>query len=106
MLTISSETLNRLNDPTVKRLVVGLSGGVDSIALLHWLVSLKSDKELLAIHVNHSLQIDADAWQLFCRKACSKLGVPLVEQGNGIHTTTKPDDQTLHSRVIQSIQGF
>jgi tRNA(Ile)-lysidine synthase len=62
-----------------KRVAVGLSGGVDSVALLHVLHSLKRRKKysLCAIHVHHGLSPNADDWAGFCRKLCRKWRVPL-----------------------------
>jgi tRNA(Ile)-lysidine synthase len=62
-----------------KRVAVGLSGGVDSVALLHVLHSLKRTKKysLRAIHVHHGLSPNADDWAGFCRKLCRKWRVPL-----------------------------
>jgi tRNA(Ile)-lysidine synthase len=61
-----------------KRLAVGLSGGIDSIVLLHVLRALAPQLgfRLSAIHVNHGLSRNADDWQEFCRVFCLELGVP------------------------------
>ncbi len=63
-----------------KRLAVGLSGGVDSVVLLHVLRALAPELgyRLSAIHVNHGLSPNAGAWQRHCEALCRKLGVPLV----------------------------
>ena len=60
--------------PSVKRLAVGLSGGVDSVVLLH---QLREHQPVSAIHVHHGLSPNADAWADFCRKLCRRLAVPL-----------------------------
>lgn len=60
------------------RLCVGLSGGRDSVVLLHLLVGLGLNGRLSAIHVHHGLSPQADAWADFCRALCGRLGVPLV----------------------------
>jgi tRNA(Ile)-lysidine synthase len=59
--------------PSVKRIAVGLSGGVDSVVLLHQL----KDRGVSAIHVHHGLSANADAWADFCRSLCKRLGIPL-----------------------------
>jgi tRNA(Ile)-lysidine synthase len=59
--------------PSVKTIAVGLSGGVDSVVLLHQL----KDRGVSAIHVHHGLSPNADAWASFCRSLCNKLGIPL-----------------------------
>ena len=53
---------------------MALSGGVDSVVLLHL---LKGRRGVSAIHVHHGLSPNADAWAAFCRKLCNAWGVPL-----------------------------
>ena len=62
-----------------RRWRVALSGGADSTALLHACASLRGDLDapLTAVHVNHGLHEDADAWQARVRSLCDRLGVPL-----------------------------
>ena len=60
--------------PSAKRIAVGLSGGVDSVVLLH---QLAAHHPVRAIHVHHGLSPNADAWTGFCRSLCKRLGVPL-----------------------------
>ena len=65
--------------PDIKRLVVALSGGLDSTVLLHCLASLapQYSLKLRAIHVHHGLQQEADSWQDYCETLCHRLQVPL-----------------------------
>jgi tRNA(Ile)-lysidine synthase len=56
------------------RVAVALSGGIDSVVLLHKLRGLPG---LSALHVHHGLSPNADAWAAFCRRLCRRLGVPL-----------------------------
>jgi len=57
-----------------KRAAVALSGGVDSVVLLH----LLKDQGVKAIHVHHGLSPNADAWAQFCRELCKQWKVPLT----------------------------
>jgi len=59
--------------PSVRKIAVALSGGVDSVVLLHQL----KDRSVSAIHVHHGLSPNADAWAEFCRSLCRQFGVPL-----------------------------
>lgn len=59
-------------------LSVGLSGGCDSVVLLHLLTRLGWKGELQAIHVHHGLSPNADGWAAFCGDYCRGLGVPLI----------------------------
>lgn len=57
------------------RVLLGLSGGRDSVALLHVLAELGVD--LCACHVNHGIRgAEADADAAFCAELCARLGVP------------------------------
>jgi tRNA(Ile)-lysidine synthase len=63
--------------PPRAEIAVGLSGGVDSVVLLHQMKE-NSKARLRAIHVHHGLSPNADAWTGFCRSFCKRLGVPLT----------------------------
>ena len=64
------------------RYVVALSGGLDSIVLLHALASLRDadslHAELAAVHINHQLSDMAMEWQAFCAEICQQWQVPLT----------------------------
>ena len=62
-----------------KRLAIGLSGGIDSVVLLHVLHALrpKYGYRLSAVHVNHGISPNAGGWEEFCRVFCSDLGLSL-----------------------------
>jgi len=66
------------------RVLVALSGGPDSVALLLCLVELARKRDLrltlVAAHLNHRLRgRSAERDQAFCRKLCAKLNVELCE---------------------------
>jgi len=61
--------------PNGKDIAVALSGGIDSVSLLHF---LKNKGPVSAIHVHHGLSPNADAWAAFCRALCKRWGVPLT----------------------------
>ena len=59
--------------------LVGFSGGPDSVCLLHFLNYLSKEKhfELATLHVNHSLRgADALADQKFCKAFCAEWNIP------------------------------
>ncbi|QNP40241.1 tRNA lysidine(34) synthetase TilS [Lysobacter solisilvae (ex Woo and Kim 2020)] len=84
--------------PTGGALVVGLSGGLDSVVLLHALAALPEVRQrgLRAVHVHHGLHADADAWQRYCEHACAQLQVALqsvrvavVAAGEGLEAAAR-----------------
>lgn len=60
-------------------LELGLSGGADSMALLHRLLAERERRDLTlsAVHVHHGLSPHADAWAGHCRDWCARWDVPL-----------------------------
>ncbi|WP_064662722.1 tRNA lysidine(34) synthetase TilS [Pseudoalteromonas sp. MQS005] len=57
---------------------VALSGGVDSVVLLHIMHGLKQQYpqlDLSAIYVNHGLSDNAHHWQQFCQVRCEQLSI-------------------------------
>ena len=61
------------------RVLVGLSGGADSVALLHLLLQISDIYGITvgAAHINHQLRQTADRDMKFCESLCNKLGVKL-----------------------------
>ena len=65
-----------------KVVAVAVSGGRDSMALLHCTANLACEAgiEVQALHVHHGLQPDADAWSRFVERTCKRWrakGLPL-----------------------------
>lgn len=60
-------------------LVVALSGGVDSVVLLHLLHILSRSImfRLSAVHVEHGISSYAAQWSDFCQNQCGALGIPI-----------------------------
>ena len=69
------------------RLWVGLSGGCDSVVLLHAMARLGYGRRLAAIHVHHGLSPNADAWAEACAEFCDSLGVPLTVRHVDVDTS-------------------
>ncbi|MDF1684719.1 MAG: tRNA lysidine(34) synthetase TilS [Legionellaceae bacterium] len=78
-LVINLKHLTRFAGHT--RLWIGLSGGLDSMVLLHALSCEPAlASKLHAVHVHHGLSPQADAWQAHCEEACAALNIPLEIQ--------------------------
>src|SRR5690606_10484398 len=69
-------------------LCLGLSGGLDSMVLLHAVTELRRHSPLpplKAIHVHHGIHPDADRWVEHCQRECAARQVDLV-----VHRVTLP----------------
>ena len=70
--------------PDAKRWFVAYSGGVDSHVLLllcqRYLDQIENPPALIALHVNHQLQDQADDWQLHCQHQSEQLGVTFIAE--------------------------
>lgn len=77
------------------RICVALSGGVDSVVLLHALLDVCRDRPiaLSACHVDHGLSPDAGRWSDFCVALCARLGVPCAIR----RVEVRPDGEGLEA---------
>ena len=79
------------------RLLLGLSGGVDSVVLLDVLSRLvrRLRFELRVLHVNHQLSPNATRWARFCRAICTRRGIACrvvkvtVTRGNSVERAAR-----------------
>lgn len=74
--------------PAHSHILVGLSGGVDSVVLLNLLHQLapKFSWQLSALHVHHGISPNADVWMKLCTELCAGYDIPLVVE----HVDIKP----------------
>ncbi len=67
---------------TSRRFLIGLSGGLDSVVLLHSMAQLRDqsnpDMRLRAVHVNHQLHPAASSWAQHCEAFCKGLGIEFI----------------------------
>jgi len=94
--------------PPSASLAVALSGGVDSVVLLHLLKS--EGFRPAAIHVHHGLSPNADAWADFCRKLCRRWGVPLSvhrvkvrKKGKGLEAAAREARYRVFGKISSSV---
>jgi tRNA(Ile)-lysidine synthase len=89
-----------------QRLVVGLSGGVDSVVLLDSLARLQPSLRfrLAALHVNHQLSPNAGRWSAFCKTFCRERGVPFksvkarVARGDSVEAAARAARYAAYAR--------
>jgi tRNA(Ile)-lysidine synthase len=61
-------------------IIVGFSGGPDSVCLLHLLAQLKDSMniKLIAAHLDHGWRKESQADALWCQKFCKNLGIEYI----------------------------
>lgn len=66
--------------PNQTAFFIGLSGGVDSVVLLHLFAQARQalSLKLRAIHIHHGLSPNADSWATFCEQLCEQWAIPLT----------------------------
>lgn len=99
--TVSAHNMLSKND----RVLVGLSGGADSTALLYVMLSLKEkyNLEIACAHINHSLRDTADRDMLFAEGLCEKLGVRFFSLKKDIRAEAKVcgKSEELYAREVR-----
>ncbi len=90
-----------------KRVVVALSGGIDSVVLLHALSCIKPDQVVIALHVNHGLSPHANQWEQHCSTLCEQLKVSfkaikvdVSDAGKGIEAAARDARLAAFARVV------
>jgi tRNA(Ile)-lysidine synthase len=74
-----------------EKIIVGVSGGPDSTALLHILsaLRLKMGLQLYVVHVNHQLRANSGRDEIFVVNLCRRLGIPCAVKRVQIKTSSK-----------------
>lgn len=101
----------RQQAPGCRRLVLGVSGGMDSMVLLHVckLLSVQpADGQsvvwpfdsLRVVHVNHGISADAAHWQAHCQAVCRELDIDCVAHQVSVHRAggESPEAQARQAR--------
>ena len=98
--------------PPMRGYRVALSGGADSVALLHALCRLRealAPAQLSAVHVHHGLNEQADVWEEHCLRLCAELGVPIrvtrVDAGAGPGESPEAAARQARYRAMAALLG-
>jgi len=94
------------NFPLGARYLIGVSGGRDSIALLHWLVNLGYDR-LIVCHLNHQLRgqsSDADA--RFVQKLAAKYQVGFELGAANVRALARKKKMSLETAAREARYSF
>ena len=80
-----------------KQIVLGLSGGIDSVVLLHYLNTHYPNKTRV-IHYNHHLSQYCNEWDKFCKKLCSSLNIPYLNIDLSFNNTSNIEENARKKR--------
>jgi len=80
-----------------RRIVVALSGGVDSVVLLHYLHH-HFPGQVRAVHINHNLSNYCKEWQSFCESLCKKMSVDFISIDICIESSSNIEENARKNR--------
>lgn len=79
-------------------IIVGLSGGPDSIYLLHYLSWFYNTKNIVACHINHGIRgEEADRDENFCVDVCKSLNIKCIVYRLNIPKIAKENKQSIET---------
>jgi tRNA(Ile)-lysidine synthase len=103
-LNISSRLRNDF--PPDARYLIGVSGGRDSVALLHWLTSL-GYKKLIVCHLNHQLRgRSSDADERFVEKLSAKYQVDCELGAANVRALARKKKKSLETTAREARYSF
>ncbi|HJE53017.1 tRNA lysidine(34) synthetase TilS [Acinetobacter pseudolwoffii] len=88
--------------PAETKFLIGCSGGVDSMLLLHLMFFLCPEK-VRAIYVDHQLQVLSADWGKFVADRCQRLNIPCIIQPVQVENGNL-EQQARHSRYQAYLQ--
>ncbi len=91
-----------------EKIIVGVSGGADSMALLHALWEIRRDfhLSLVVAHLDHGLRPDAGKDKSFVRKVSSDLGIPFVSRRVDVQVKQKKKNLNLQEAAREARYSF
>ncbi len=106
MTPVNISSRLRADCPPDARHLIGVSGGRDSVALLHWLINLGYNK-LIVCHLNHQLRgrsSDADA--RFVEKLARKYQVDFELGASNVHVLAKKKKTSIETAAREARYSF
>lgn len=91
------------------RVTVALSGGADSVALLHLMLEIRDEYDitLCAAHLNHNLRgAESDRDEQFVRELCGSLSVPLVVKSVDVSALSTTSGESIELAARKARYAF
>jgi tRNA(Ile)-lysidine synthase len=82
-----------------KKIVVALSGGIDSVALLHFL-NKNYPGNVRAVHINHNLSKYSDEWCAFCESICNTAKIEFKYIGINLKNSSNIEENARKKRYF------
>jgi tRNA(Ile)-lysidine synthase len=104
-----AQALRALGRPSAgEKVVIGLSGGPDSVALLDVLAGLarRGRFSIMAAHLDHGLRPDSALDAAFCAELCARLGVPFRSGTADVATRRRRDGGGLEEAARLERRAF
>lgn len=97
--------MNKLKDILLEKCILGVSGGADSMCMLHKVLNQIDDKNnILVIHVNHNLRGDeSNQDEEFVKKFCEDNGVRCIVESIDVKSYAKNNHLSLEeaARILR-----
>jgi tRNA(Ile)-lysidine synthase len=95
--------------PPGTRLLIGLSGGCDSVALSRLLLDLSETSDFAVVslaHLNHRLRATAERDEQFCRRLAAELGRPIAIDSADVQTYAAREKLSLEDAARRARYAF
>lgn len=95
--------------PRGGRVVVALSGGADSVSLLHLSLELQKRGELVVAavaHFNHQLRDEADEDERFCSELAASLALPFESQRADVRARARDEKRSIEDAARRARYSF
>ena len=84
---------------TGKKIVIALSGGIDSVVLLHFL-NKHYPGNVRAVHINHNLSKYSDEWCAFCERICNSTKIEFKYISINIQNSSNIEENARKKRYL------
>ena len=92
--------------PSGGTMLVAVSGGRDSVCLLHYLATMPRDFSVAAAHLDHGQRPTAGRDVAFVRQLCASLGVPLHTGGGDVQARAAQTHESLEEAARKLRYAF